>query len=543
MRSNDGLSKHPSFINRAAEYVSAQPLTLLFIAISVLFAIITAQTPYYADDLIFRRPTGSTGVSWHDFLETVTYYRQLYQPQSNRIANHLGPLFLCLVPKTLFGILTGGMVFITLSATKRIISPSPQITTACVLFAFGFVFLPPWDNIMFTVMFSLNYIWATALNILTVCYFLNISHHASYSRRKLCGIFLLAFIAGGMHEGISVPLFAGMVVYCLLMRKSITTNNLLLLAFMFAGIALIITGPAINSRAAQLLAAPEKPHPLNMVNTGEFISFCYFNICWCVFILATAFAFSLKKCRACLSTPDYALLFMLLTAATTTLGFYYMFYAGQRVLWLQVIASVMGCAFLWGKCIKIGKTPSLIINMAASACILTNLLWTTIEQDAKNKEFHRIVKLYQASTDGCIFYDIEPITLTPALKKAMTGIIYNDFFRRSISQYYGDTETKYITIIPSALKNIDLNDLHEATCVPFIRKYGKHLVATQYPGAEFTLTYKLCDNTSLTLRHKPQTFKTSQGDTLYYLLPQLSVFHALKYDFDKDPFSVVSADI
>lgn len=213
-----GLSKRFSMTRKVSTRRKELTLSIgILLLISCLYTLFSFWTPEAYDDWVFmaewRDVNGGkplTLSALYDFWKDIRLY------DNGRIANVLSPLSTVYSPwKEIFPILTGifvaGIVVFTafFSFGKKCLSP----------FLISVVWVPvllllPWRNSLFVADYSLNYIWAT---IVTMSFMVSVvwceRHGWNIYNFVLC--LILAFIAGGWHEGFAVPTLAGFVLYTL----------------------------------------------------------------------------------------------------------------------------------------------------------------------------------------------------------------------------------------------------------------------------------------------------------------------------------------
>lgn len=132
-----------------------------------------------------------------------------YLDVNGRMANLCAPFWLSEVPRWLLDVANGvmcagfyAMTLVSCGLGKRHTATAKLTVTAMLLFTF-----PWWDSFMlFDVMF--NSVWASALVLAVLWMILR-----GVSSRWRWGVWVLSAFAASMHEGMGLPISAGIVVW------------------------------------------------------------------------------------------------------------------------------------------------------------------------------------------------------------------------------------------------------------------------------------------------------------------------------------------
>lgn len=482
-------------------------LAILFVGVALMYAL----TPLMCDDLWYVM-TSSGANSKLDALSSVwnECLRHWYT-DTGRLANLINAPFLTIVPKWVFGILTAALTIGVTELSRRIIGVGVGSLPSWVIL-FGVVFMLPWLDYMFTVVFALNYIWSAAFAMLSLYFVIKKQPESVHG---MCGAAICCVLAGWMHEGFTVPIMAGLAFWFLAMRK-INLKQIILVGAWMAGGVLILISPAFWLRTDGVTSGFFK-----FVAWERLASGLLYNCMTFVYISMLLYVLIYGKLRRKIFA-DHGWAFSLLCLGICVVGsaIYYKFYLGSRMSFVMQLFGTIGVAWL----LRYFKWASKgISNVLAAFFVITIMTVHYCEsvcaQIVLRKEFYDIVKLYRSEPSGQIFYD----NISPKIDLTLLRPSYRVFNepnpQEEFSYYYGPDRPN-LTIVPTALKHIDMDKTTVADDSPLFVYEGYVL----YKDDELDLLSILVetdDGVVIPTRVKVKAFITDSDEKYYLVVPHL----------------------
>ncbi|MCH5218263.1 MAG: hypothetical protein J1F07_06930 [Muribaculaceae bacterium] len=187
----------------------------ILLLIAVLFTLMTLWTPPAYDDWIFMAVWREVNGDASPGLGTmVDFWREIRLYDNGRLANVMAPLSVMFSPgRELFPLLNGLCVAAIVGFASRLAFGRDWLRPVNIALCWLFIlFLLPWRNSLFVADYALNYIWSAAI---TMAFMVSVvrRERLGWNPIAFVGALLLAFIAGGWHEGFAVPTLTGFLVY------------------------------------------------------------------------------------------------------------------------------------------------------------------------------------------------------------------------------------------------------------------------------------------------------------------------------------------
>ena len=405
-------------------------------------------TPYNGDDLAYLSPfkaykaSPSTNPLTWDLIWNDLYviYRGLA-----RIANLTFPLTLVVMPKWLTNLCTAILWSISLRYVINL-AKANKLSVRILVLSLIMLFLP-WYCEIFEIAPTINYIWTTAFNLLFLrLFFKNRNRGILYC----VGMALLSFIAGGMHEGCSVPLIFGLGMYYLPKIRQVSRLQWIMTISYILGICLIFSTPGIWGRNAA--------HSKIIFSFSEYLLsltlYQPITLAFAVFTLLISLTTRGRQVLKELVRSTWIVYVLSLFGAVAI----QIHVAGTgRCLWFPQIFAAMALAMLLDKFLT--KESPIMLAVAMVLCVITllnlsySLCWTKIMRD----DFEAIKTQYVKSDDGKVFHDFKTYDDVPliTLEKAGPFIMHTQLSYYEFCGYYGCRE-KPLILVPKCLQNVDL---------------------------------------------------------------------------------------
>lgn len=500
-----------------------KPSQWFFVGIVVMIAIahvlIYSFMPYTCDDYWYMTPFRGffMGVDTSFPAESLWHcWSDHYQTDNIRLANIVFSFFL-LLPKVLPSIICGLLVGVILWMSAKMCNISSRNPLLVAILALMLSFLLPWYEQMFSLCFAFNYIWASALTISLAYIF--------FYKDKQVGVvlsLLLGIIVGAWHEGFSIPLLAGFMVYAFTNRRMINHRHIAIMCGLVVGILWLLHAPGLQ------LNVGNKVPSLSL--SSVFSKLVLYHIPLLVLLFSVIIASIGKNTRNLIFDPIFvALSSICFIGAMMNL----ILNVGVRTGWMGYLFGIIATIYLWKKMKNARYTQfkSVLKRTLAIAVALFLFAHYAIVVYYSNKvrtEFETVIERYQESSDGVVFadvtYDYQASPL--AWKKPYFENFTYTWIPYWVDKYYDCG--KNLRVIPPCLINAeDLKAVKVKGDNPFMI-YNGYLFAPidndQYVAKEHYYEIDF-GHVKKTLMCTNFIFTTSKGNKYYFSFPQRATVH------------------
>lgn len=230
----------------------------IVLTVAVFATLFSLWTPPAFDDFTFmaewRDVNGTAPLSISTLFD---FWKDIRLYDNGRIANLLSPLSTLFSPyRELFSPLTGIMTGLMLCIAVLFSFPSRNLSPLRLALVWGaMLFLLPWRNSLFVADYSLNYIWGGAVTLVFICTVLHFERKG-WTVPALVTALLLAFVAGGWHEGFAAATLCGFLLLTFVRRCRFSTQWYVIGTFYAIVTILFYLCPGMLSRTSLELAAP-----------------------------------------------------------------------------------------------------------------------------------------------------------------------------------------------------------------------------------------------------------------------------------------------
>lgn len=490
--------------------------SLSALGVSLLFVAIFAFTPYAFDD--YNYAVGAAGLSPSVSRAAVVWDSCVYHwlTDTGRFCNLLNVFFLGLFPKWVFSVLSGCFVWLSLMLMPRIARIGQGAWQSWLLLA-AYVFVLPWFDFMFTVVFAINYLWPSAL-VLAYLYCL-------FDRRYCCGRgkfalwCLLAFFTGWMHEGFSVPVIAGLCAAYLYERRVPGGRELMLVTAFVAGAAMIAVAPSFWLRVGKNLTLFNRFSYIELILNG-----IVFNGVYITYVLALFYVLSIGAIRRrVFSTGSSRVLTVFIFVSTAVASIiYYKYYTGPRMAWYGTQFGMTGLAVICSTC-SCRRVFNLIVGWFVAVAVFTHLVMAVVKQIPLYQENERITELYLDSPDGCVYFDATPERADMTLLKTSVRVFNEHIPTQGFSNYWRP-DGPVLSLLPSALAGFDGESASACESDASLKLYGGLLLSSAPVSDESAKIMVLIPGTGWTeSRLRYRRFSDSAGRDWYLIMPHTVV--------------------
>lgn len=433
---------------------SALKMFLLLLSIAAIYILMCLWTPMQYDDYIFIKAYRdfNDGADSFSFCAWYKYMAELRQDDNSRLANLLIPFMNLFSPgKQLMpfasGILCAGIVWMTPKCAcfnNRI-----SVLEICISWFMTIVFLP-WRNNIFVTDYTSNYVFSAALTLGTILWILR-SEKRGWNAISLSIGILLAFLAGGWHEGFAIPTVAGLITYGIILHKRISGKFWIVISFYFISTFLFALSPGMISR-----------FQLQSHNAGEFTG--YFKMIADLALVfgivgITIIALCIRKTRLHLAKiaigkPWLIIFFIaMLLSAVISIDIH----ASARTAFYPELCAII-CTLAIIRPLTIHLTRKIRISLAILLLALcygqsiAALIW----QHKFYTEDKLIKSRLEASPEGTVFYDIlrsEDVPLY-TLKFPAAEAWITPFNSRCMDSYFN----RPVAVVPTILGDTTVAD-------------------------------------------------------------------------------------
>lgn len=465
--------------------------------VAVLFTAIYFFVPPQHDDLWYMQPyfgylRGETPFSFKNGLSDLLWH---YEHDNARLANMSTPLTLVLLPRWIFNLLSGAMVWIMLRFAVLMTGypgKSKVPASSGILLISALVLLLPWYNFILTPDFNLNYVWTSA----AITFFMyvimrpEIFVQAAWPWKVL--ICIVTLLAGAMHEGAStiVCIGSGLIIVFARDNRQNTSIRILLLGFFAAGTAYVCLAPAILNK----LASNTTDTPGVSLMAAVRASVLLILFCIVILVLALAGKWRRKVNRyRWIMTGIYLIMALVMEWLLLFSGL-----GGDRVMWFGDLAAGIGIFTLLNPlCHTRGWKWAAGISVLLT---ITNLGFTLYYQARLMEEYRKVTTLMSNPRTRSV--TVTPLTGADFLPFDLGKPVKTQFNIRYhlINELYGTGHR--ISLIPHRVAHTPIADMkrvgeHFLTAGPFIVATGTRYGSQQYEtfvhlhyedGAEMTVS-------------------------------------------------------
>ena len=150
---------------------------LFFTAVSAitgsLIAILIALTPPGVDDLLFLLPAKGYQPGPALWSMMTAEFPRIWDTQTGRLGNFIAMPFLYMMPKWIFGIITGGLTTLLIILSCKLTRSRYGSIISWLLYC-GIILAYPWYDFLTMITYSINYIWAAAATAGAILCYLHI---------------------------------------------------------------------------------------------------------------------------------------------------------------------------------------------------------------------------------------------------------------------------------------------------------------------------------------------------------------------------------
>ena len=452
----------------------------IFGAATILYTILAWTVPLCIDDYMYiNRWNDATDFSAFSPDAFIKFIKTSRNRDNFRISNMMAPFavyfrFTRIVYPFVTGVCMGGIIYLgtRLSARDSNRAESPL---CALIWLMMILFLPwPW---LFVADYAINYIWGAAIN-LGALYLLFRQLRGKESRiLQKTSLLLLAFIAGGWHEGFALPAVAGLALYALAMRGKLPVYFYFYLGVYLVGTLFFLWSPGLWFRIGET------------VGRISFIKKPYYLVVVALLVGLLILCAVTRRGKAILKKAYGNPVFI------TGLG---IVVAGicmamltdnspRCYLWPDLMAII--CIAVIVNCSEILKKNQLAVRVASllslGLCIAQTILCIKFQYDIK-RENSKLMNILSSSESGILFYDLDNFKETPWY---CAHIPVNNFWESPwhylVMRIYLDKE--FCSVVPRILEKIEIENMTPLRVDPNFYEVDGYIVSENYIVSEWSL--------------------------------------------------------
>lgn len=454
----------------------------------------------YGDDIGYSRSLlDFEGKSW-GYLRYMAYH---FFYSNGRIANLLAPFWLSVVPRWILDAVNGVSCFVFYGMTLILsgIGGRHTATAKIVVTSLLLLTMPWWDSFMlYDVMF--NYVWSSAL-VLTVLWLM----HHDPGRRWRWLAWLLAAFAAAMHEGLGLPVSAGLCVWLLLSgrwkRLSVTQRGMIV-AF-FAGTLVVMSSPGIWRRFVSegLMVGDRIPNDVVWVLLLK----SDFYTLGLLAVIAVMAVCDMARLKELVRTPWIVYVTASLAGAflSATSGI-----VGRSGWFASVMTLIAMVQWVRKSGWHVGRIVGMVVSAVLSVVIIVHIVAVDVVQSRLSRELVKALEAYSLHPDEPVYMDYQPWDTLQWLTLAKVRGVPEPYETYTLTQYasrYASNDADVMVVLPTEAEDMECTEM-----TPAGRGYVTPVLPElDHPGA----TTFIIDG-----RHYiPVKYRDKKKRRMYYLAP------------------------
>lgn len=430
-----------------------------------LYTALSMVTPLTLDDWTFmgnwRDDAGNTVFSFSGWWR---YYDFIRSYDNGRIANALSPFSTMISPwKEFFPFLTGCMTAGTALQLQRFATRRSSTLFLAIVWAFMIVCLP-WKDTLFVRDYALNYSWSAAIT-LCLLWLLLLGERDEWTSGRLFGAIILAFIAGGWHEGFAVPTLCGLFLLVLARRGRLSLQFYSVSVVYLCSTLLFMLSPGMIGRIG------------NEFSTASH-GVLYRQYALPALTLGLIFILLFTRSGRDLLKRTFNRNIIIVCCGIIIAGYFiaYTTVNTPRSYFWPSAACIIITVYLLSHLPFLGKKPlrTVITLLIGAACTFQTVV-VIIWQRRYTREANEITALLGKSETGTVFYD----SILPETTPSYTlGIPVSNSWRNIY--HYGALSSYFITpvigVVPTELKEAEIGKAEPLGGSDSLYLYHGHIV-------------------------------------------------------------------
>lgn len=379
---------------------------ILFI-IGALLGVHYIETPLMVDDLWYLHDANGILGTWQYFKSMLTVGLNHWNFDVGRLTCIAATPFLSLFPKYVYGIVTSAIMIYIIEGGRRLAELKP-FSIYNALWILGIVFVYPWLDYQFSIIFSINYIWGIGLGVGFIS-LLKFNFNYSCTLPKAALLLIFGIIVGWWHEGFTAPLLSSVAMFYIIIKKRPSKSNLLLILGLIIGFVLLFSMPAFQSNTSTremfLWIKPNVKETL--------MHLIAFNLFGWIILITSCIVFCVPRWRRYFNSRLHTkgIFVASFTFSLISSLIYTIYYNGPRTGAYNQMFSLLALLYLMHTTIRKFNLRNLNIAFYSTAMIISIISLTcsaTVQYKISN-EFRTVMSIKQSNPYGEVYFDPTPI--------------------------------------------------------------------------------------------------------------------------------------
>ena len=378
--------------------LSRTVLALIAVYAAVSF-FIYLFSPFAGDDYVYKAVFEGPQLFSDDWSDLLLWARMHRVSANARFFNLVLPALLSL-DRVILAAASSAMTALMLFCGLRLAGRAAAGGMYGVLFVAAMAWILPWWDSMSIFACQENYVWASALILLSLCLMYRPPEHW-FTLILAAGV---CAVAGATHEGGTLPLAVGMAVYGMLVRPRPGRSWFLVAAFVI-GTLFVSLAPGIISRAGQPRLADDPVLILTLKTVPAVLAMV-------VMILAMLFT---HRWRELLRRLVFSPYIILITAAVASAVIAVASGIVGRSGWFAEIYALIVIFRVCSDCFPAGIRTGRIVAACVAVALTAQTAFVAAWQYVLGREYATFENLYTSSGEDIVYMDFTPHDSLPRL--------------------------------------------------------------------------------------------------------------------------------
>lgn len=419
----------------------------ILLVIAAIYTLFARWAPLLGDDLLFvadyiRVNPGGEALSWQGFAANLDY---LYHTDNVRLPNLVLPFVLIGLSKTGQAILVAALVTALILEVSKLVSNRLHTATVAAAWLLVAIFCP-WRGATITTDIAMNVFPPAVFNLLFLI-ILSAPRRTMSSRIVMVAV---ALAACTMHEGWSVPMFAGLSALVFYRKFRVPAEVWVSLAIYAAGCVWLMTAPGMMQRTQNVVAASFDAKLFVTIAMPSVMAFC-----------ALGYAAFRRDLRHFLIGNATFLTLTVAWCASIAINIYNRS-LNTNAVWISDIMSIVIVLAIARKVVgrltegkesTEVKRAATVLAFAIPVAFYANVLRV---QHGIYKQNSRIEAALEASATGTVFADVDIRVPHSTLLHPVNDIWWNWLHLYSANELEKSLGgERLIAVVPAALEQLD----------------------------------------------------------------------------------------
>lgn len=470
--------------------ISTQKVYVLSMVLLMLIAVASIAWMYngvdWFDDMQYKRMPGDGIDFWLSEGPLITTFSQAceavpyhFTVGSTRLPN-LIQVFFNLVSPIIVDVLHGLMIAIFMYVVVVVSGGRKS------MHSFGFVgvavlsvwVLLPWYDHMLPSVCQLNYVWVSVACLLFIRLF---ESDDMLPQRWKPLQWVVAILAGLMHEGFTFPIMAGALLVMVVDKQDRRRRAIMTLLMAIGAIALFLT-PGMFSR----LDAQVKPQTL-----GHFISAINVSVLQLisVYILIAVTAFTAWKRGRQYIKNFYRQNLMYIVIMIVGYALAIVSVSVRRGLWFVELASIILILKLLVDTFEWWRRPNILLGIVTGLAAVVSISGVAVWQSKFSKEVKEVCRQVEASGRPIAFVDLVDPGNAPWWTLNVAQSMASNGGNNAYCRHFGHVDYECILILPSIYKDKPTSQWDKLPGDAGAMGQFPYIVTTKPTGGHLQLTF------------------------------------------------------